>query len=601
MMKLIYRILVIVLSAVFPAGCSTAFDQEAPDAGPQRITFFIGAECGAESRGAESSGVRLSELRYAIADGDGRILNPHYQKLEPDFSKLTIEGLGYGDYTIVFLGVSECEVAGTEISELSLLDDGWLVSESAESPADGEYYYKKVEFSVGKDQSPISHEVVLDLCVGRVSVDVSVSSEYMWRFIKEVRVSFDDAACVPTELSASGEYAGAGSVKSYDITGRYSFCTFPSEAALSGFVEILSSRSNGDDFVYRYRFSDCKVEAGKVSHIAIDYRHPESEDGFLYVREEDLTRFPTDTMLMADEPQSVFYDASRRSFRVNAPLQVSITDDHQLGVKFFSPVAIRDVTVKCRFSKVSHEFLELARFDVIYPFMEASFPLPVVERDAVFTTESGRRIRVPAQTDLTSDDVTLVIETDDQFMKKIGEIDSQWYIRFSAYSADSGHAYWRHMTPLLCRHGVALALNMAYMFSSEDFNVALDKYDGILYDNSHNPLDLDALRARIRDKNGLVLGRVTGVGGLGGGTTYGLADYCYLGVYFDSTAPGSNPHSYPRQAMFHEFGHCLGYSHSSNMTYGDKWTVLCATVFVNMGQAGKLPVNSKDDVGLLPM
>ena len=52
--------------------------------------------------------------------------------------------------------------------------------------------------------------------------------------------------------------------------------------------------------------------------------------------------------------------------------------------------------------------------------------------------------------------------------------------------------------------------------------------------------------------------------------------------------------------MFHEYGHCLGYSHSSNMTYGDKWTVLCAKVFVEMGTAGMLPVNSRLEVESLP-
>lgn len=186
-------------------------------------------------------------------------------------------------------------------------------------------------------------------------------------------------------------------------------------------------------------------------------------------------------------------------------------------------------------------------------------------------------------------------------MKKIEQIDSRWFIRFSAYSADKGHAYWRHMDPLLCRHGVALALNMAFMFASEEFNVEMNAYEGKLKDNGGKPINLDALRQRIRSHGGLVLGRVVGVGGLGGGNTYGLADYCYKGVYFDATAPGSHPHSYPRQAMFHEYGHCLGYSHSSTMTYGNQWTVLCATVFVAMGQEGKLPVCSKEQVENLPM
>ncbi|MCS2591465.1 hypothetical protein NXX56_09600 [Bacteroides thetaiotaomicron] len=78
-----------------------------------------------------------------------------------------------------------------------------------------------------------------------------------------------------------------------------------------------------------------KIEAGRVSHISIDYLHPENQDGSLYVRKEDFFRFRTDTMFLASEPREVFYDSRRRSFYANAPLQVSISDEHQLLVKFF--------------------------------------------------------------------------------------------------------------------------------------------------------------------------------------------------------------------------------------------------------------------------
>lgn len=417
----------------------------------------------------------------------------------------------------------------------------------------------------------------------------------------QIYITFDDTEGIYAGLSANGEYSGTESIESYDITENRSFYSLPSKEALSGFVTIESNRSDSTSFVHKYRFSNCKIEAGRISHISIDYRHPESLDGLLYIREEDFSRFRTDTMFLANEPRDIFYNSKHRSFYVNAPLQVSISDEHQLLVKFFSPVAIHDVTILCRFNKISTEFLELAHFDLIYPFMEATFPLPVVSSDRTFTTSSGRKIVIPAQPELSGDDVTLVIQTEDPYMKKIEQIDSRWFIRFSAYSADNGHAYWRHMNPLLCRHGVALATNMAFMFSSEEFNTEMNKYEGKLKDNGGNAINLDALRQRIRSHGGLVLGRVSGVGGLGGGTTYGLADYCYTGVYFDATPLGSNPHNYARQAMFHEYGHCLGYNHSSTMTYGDQWTVLCATVFVNMGQEDKLPVSSKDVIANLPM
>lgn len=597
---------IIMLLGLLPllASCSSdglGFDS-AEQAGAGQVTFRFGlqADVTAGVRTRSEQPEPIARMWYAIADERGEVIKPLYQKLEADFSKLTIEGLGYGDYTVVFLATTHPE-SDITVDEPALLSDAWLVNHVEKAPLDEAWFYKKIALHIGREQAPVMQTVCLEPCVGRVDVDLDVSSDYMWRFIRNIEVSFDDAQGVYAGIQAGGEYAGAGGVDAYNITQRRSFYSLPGREALSGRVTIESERSDGTSFMQVYRFSGCKIEAGRVSHIRINYRHPESGEGLLYVREEDFSRFRTDTMFLADEPREVFYDSNRRSFRVNAPLQVSVSDDHQLLVKFFSPIGISGVKILCRFNKVSTEFFELARFDRIYPFMEASFPLPVVSSERTFAAENGRRITVPAQPELSNDDVTLLVRTEDPFMKKIEQIDSRWFIRFSAYSADNGHAYWRHMDPLLCRHGVALVLNMAFMFASEEFNVEMNAYEGKLKDNGGNPIDLDALRQRIRNHGGLVLGRVVGVGGLGGGNTYGLADYCYKGVYFDATAPGANPHNYARQAMFHEYGHCLGYNHSSTMTYGDQWTVLCATVFVGMGQDGKLPVCSKEVVGGLPM
>lgn len=62
------------------------------------------------------------------------------------------------------------------------------------------------------------------------------------------------------------------------------------------------------------------------------------------------------------------------------------------------------------------------------------------------------------------------------------------------------------MNPLLCRHGVALAVNMAFMFSSEEFNMEMNKYEGLLKDNGGNPINLDALRQRTVIMAGLCWG-----------------------------------------------------------------------------------------------
>lgn len=592
------------LCAALLTGCADSRTDE-PDLIPSgKATFSIDTapiiDGSVTSRAEVSDEKTLKGLWFVLTDSRGNVLSPHYSQVSPDFKEVTIEGLAYGDYTIAFLATTSEKYNG-EIVTPATASSPWLDSYDEGKALDGEFYYKKLNFSIGKSQEGFSRQVNLELYVAKIAVSLQMPSEYLRRFVVSASITLDDGCTVPAALTPQGLTVGSTGITAHDITETMSLCTLAPDGPLSGYVEVKSRRDDGSEFLYRYRFEYCQAEAGKVAHITLDYRHPDIDDGTIVVRDCDYSKFDTDTMFLADEPREVFYDASRRSFRVNAPLQASITSSHRLGIKFFAPATLKNVTVKCRFNSISHEFVELARIETIYPFMEAEFDIPAVERECTFVTTSGRRIRVPAQSSLSPSDVTLRIETDDPFMAKIAEIDSRWYIRFSPYSADNGHAYWRHMDPFLCRHGVALALNMAYMFSSDYFNTALDEYDGILVDNAHNPINLDALRTHIRNHGGLVLGRVVGVGGLGGGTTYGLADYCYKGVYFDATPAGSNPHNYPRQAMFHEYGHCLGYNHSSNMTYGDKWTVLCAKVFVEMGAAGKLPVNSRLEVESLPL
>lgn len=612
-MKSILKTAVFLLGTVWVlAGCSKRqeFDLREPGAGS--VTFLFGFRAESDStlttRADDETELlprdQIGQMWYLITDSRGEKLDLHTHKLESDFSKLTVEGLKEGDYTVVFMATASRGQQPAAVDLPERLSDVWLRNPTDAEPLDEIYFYKKLDLHIGREQAPVSQTVELERCVGRVDVDVNVSSDYMWRFIRKIEISFDDADGVYTAFDADGVYAGAGAIPAYDITGTRSFYSLPGRQALSGVVTIESERSDGTTFVRNYRFSNCRIEAGRVSHISIEYLHPESHEGLLYVREQDFPMFGADTMFLADEPQSVFYNRTIRKFYPHQPLQVSVENNHRMQMRFFSPVAIRDVKIMCRFNKFSAEYVELAHFDVIYPFMEASFPLPIVSAERTFTTASGRKIVIPAQPDLKNDDVTLAIQTDDPFMKKIEQIDSRWYICFSAHSANAASpGYWRNMTPLLCRHGVALTLNMAVMFASEEFNTEMEKYNGLLKDDRGNPIDLDFLRQRIRTHPGLVMGLVTGVGGLGsvGGSNYGLADYCYTGVYFDATAPGSHPHNFARQAMFHEYGHCLGYNHGSTMTYGNQWTVLCATVFVRMGQDGKLPVCSRYEVINLPM
>ena len=599
-MKIINKLL-LSLSLLSLAGCAgdDLFQDVAGPIGDGQATFTIStdsSQIGVITRGEETEPV-ITNMRWLVADTEGNIIPHYYGRLENQFTKLTLEGLQYGDYNLLFLAtLSESENEAVE--EPYTFSDPWLVNQNEGSPLDGLYCYKKLPFTIGKGSN--NFNVILEHSVARVYVDLEMPNLSQWRFIKKVSVTFNEE--IPASLDAGGTYSGTHIVKDYDIydpSGVFTFTTFPSDTPVSGYVEIESSRDNGDDFVQRYDFSDLNLEAGKITTINLDYRHPERESGLLYVAKQEQWRYDIGTMLLPDEPREVFYNNNERWFYTDEPLQVFLRNDGKLGVRYYSPFTLKDVKVKACFNKVSPEWVNLAVIEEVNPFEEAFFTLPITEHDCVFDGESGRKVRIPAIPDLTPGDVSLKFEwdKDDPFMKKIAEIKLHWFIRFCAFGADEGHAYWRHMDATLCRHAASCAYNMTYMFSTQEFLDELKQWDGKLI-HCGTPVVIDNIVAGINRHGGLNMGKVEGsfVVGLGGGQTFGMADWCYTGFYPDTTPVGANPHNIARDTMFHEFAHCLGYGHDGNMTYGNAWTVLCSKVLVDLGHAQRLPVSNITDV-----
>ncbi|MDE6335857.1 MAG: hypothetical protein K2L34_04730, partial [Muribaculaceae bacterium] len=276
----------------------------------------------------------ISELKWAVADSKGNILSHYYGRVNDQNNQITIEGLTYGDYSLLCLATLN-EAEGITFSNPDTLEDEWLVNDKKDDPVDGIYCYKKVPFTLGANG--INTNVILEHVAALVSVDLNVSHVSQWRHIKKVSVTFNEE--IPTSLDAGGTYSGAHIVDSYNIyqpTGVFNFTTFPSDQPVSGYVEIESSRDNGEDFVQTYDFSDLQLEAGKIAHINLDYRHPEQESGLLYVAAKEQWRFDLGTMFLNDEPRSTFYNNQERWFYTCAPLQIWIRDDGKLAVRYYS-------------------------------------------------------------------------------------------------------------------------------------------------------------------------------------------------------------------------------------------------------------------------
>lgn len=100
------RIIMILLGALLLTNCSGDFEQETgivPSHSGQ-VSFLFGLQQDdasvVQTRGSKPE--QITRMWYAIANERGEIIKPLYQKLEENFSKLTIEGLSMGDYTVVF-------------------------------------------------------------------------------------------------------------------------------------------------------------------------------------------------------------------------------------------------------------------------------------------------------------------------------------------------------------------------------------------------------------------------------------------------------------------------------------------------------------------
>ena len=320
-----------------------------------------------------------------------------------------------------------------------------------------------------------------------------------------------------------------------------------------------------------------------------------SQEDLPTVPVEDPTQFPfryseakynsdnTYYLLNDREAPEIYFDQKERSFNVNRPLQVSVTDDLYFQLRFYCPRAITNVTIWAKIAGIDEE-IRLIELEKVMPLQQLRILLPFATLEMKAITRSGKNIVIPANPELKSTDISLQIECDNPVYKMMTSALPQWKIWFGKYAGSN----WGEFKPIHAREAVALALNLATMFSSSEFEAELESYRGKLINNGAT-VDVDKLKEQPRKHSGFCFGRVVNVVGLGGGNTLGIAEYAYLGMYADDGGSSDVP--------FHEIGHCMGYGHNGNMTYDNQqnpgWVTLCQKVFRELGSQKRLPIYSR--------
>ena len=467
----------------------------------------------------------------------------------PDPATIMVEGLETGTYSLLVLAMKgNYEADGARIHKIEKSSSPWLSfpENTSAKPLKAQYYYTNHKFSVINGKIKIE-EIRIPQAVGMVSFDVQYKSDY-------VRKSVHDCQFIPSEdsrsysaLHADGSHSGQRSIASFSLSEQKQFLFFPTaKDGFSGQVVVNTINHRKESVGTEYD-AKATLDAAKHSTIHVQAVHPEDNVGTNLA--DELTSLNYYTILSDEEPASVYANANQRSFRIAEPLQINMEKD-SLHMRFYSPVGIKEVTVMAK-SPTMDEYVEFVYIDDIPAFADIKTSIKVLEK-GVYRTESGKVQQFSAEE-----------------MKP----------------ASLSFKNWRGIRPVHCREAVALFLNIGYMCTLENFQKRISTFQGVLLDNNKNAVDTSKIISRLENLSGFDIGLVyagNGVAGLGGGRTWGVYQKSFLYHYENSGGCCTT--------IFHELGHCLGYSHNSTMTYG-QWASGCADVFYK-NNINDFPVNS---------
>lgn len=280
-------------------------------------------------------------------------------------------------------------------------------------------------------------------------------------------------------------------------------------------------------------------------------------------------------ILQLDESSAAVTDRERYSFSINELIQVRTgSRGDSLRITSYSAKTVRGVSLELFLPDIN-DYLPVAWIDSIPAFSQFEFKPSCVGRRVVYKKADGNFVSFELPyLDLEVMKPRLV--SNDEHLRKLQKIDARWQLYFSNYdwTPENAAAGWREMRPIFAREWVVMMTNYAYLMTTPEYAYVLKHFKEIfgadLCDNDKQPFTAAKYLSeaeRFKQAHTFRLGR-TGdqVAGLGGGETLGVASWNFYGHYASYSG---------WEAITHEFMHCMGYSHDSNMTYasgGTGWT-----------------------------
>ena len=554
----------------------------------------------------EASEERVVSLRYLLADADGKVLDHYSGQLSESLDHLDICGLSPGDYSIVFLG-SSCESEAAHIAAPATLDGTWLRNTMQSLPMDGSYFFKKIDFTLGEMIALKEYEVVLDRALSRIKVEFPGIPSAVEAMISSVAVTLDEGCHVYSAINGDCSYAGEATISDCEVCDpcfNLTLNTLPSSAPLSGTVKVKAATLSGDSISTTYRFTNLTAEAGKVNMISIALRHPDFKTGFIHIRPQDYIHYDADLMLMEDEPLEILHDIDQRSFNITEPLTLK-TYKNQLRLQLYSAAPAANVDIYANFPSLGIDSVCMAHLDRVEALLNMVVPMTFTNRESQYLDIHGKRVTLPKM-DIPSD-IEWSVKTDDPYLTAMSRLSlRKWNVSFHDWES-----VWPSKAvapdPKCMRHAMVQMINLAITLDSEEFAQEIAARKGEYVDS-----DTYLSNAEIIDRIHNSYGCCFGLGatnpsshnnGWGGGCHSGVVSMIVNQEYFARMYPTENPDTpcnRERECFYHEYAHCLGFTHDGNMTYGGTWTNTVGTAYLRVFKAGKIFFYSPDFIENIP-
>lgn len=558
---------------------------------------------GKETRSSENDSSPYDQLYYFIADENGNRVENIKTYYKTSTSEIYAEGLHKGEYQLLVLGIK-----GNAIKDRAIvrtpghIDDEWLAfPDDLQKPLEAEYFYSKTPFSIIEIQTAegtqetvsISQAVIQKRIMSRVDFNFSYNNPYVQNAVTDKTLSLGQIKFYTT-LSGNGELGGEsnGITNTISLNQHTSYFFMPMCNGSTFHGEITLSTRNylKEDRRQIYNFDQETLTANHIHHVETHVNHPDDKAVTMLITPAAYNAGDHTLILQDDETKEVYTNASVRKFNTAQPLQVSVTEEGKLHIRFYSPRQLNNVLIKMQLPQVSDEYFDLAYFDSIPAFGDFFEEIPLIQRAAMCRTESGKYIEVQKKTESELAEATFKIEANDPYWDKLQKIEHGWTIYRGLYGGDPERedggpvGNWMGIRPVHCRESVAFFLNFTYMIDMPEHEQILHDNADQLYDDNKQLVKVEEVLKKMRASRTLQVGLVytgNGIIGLGSGSVFGAYQRGWFEHYFNT---------YACSVMFHELGHVMGYGHSSSFTYGPWAEQLMNNFYVNNLQ--KMPINS---------